>query len=242
MDKRIIFFSDVHLAQGESQKVKKFSRFLSVQKGRAEEIYILGDLFDFWVGPRQALLSDFAPVLGILKELAESGIEITFLAGNRDFYLGKFLKRKYGIRFLEEAQEFQVAGKRIFLTHGDLLCTGDKNYRRLRRVVRNRAIERLFTSLPLQISFALAQGLRRHSRRVVRMKPEKERALVKEEVRKIFQGGVQIIISGHTHRPAKTTYMLDKKEKFLYTLGDWEKGGSYLEVERGRFKLRSLKG
>ncbi|KPJ62543.1 MAG: hypothetical protein AMS15_03500 [Planctomycetes bacterium DG_23] len=242
MSKGIIFFSDVHLAEGESRKKERFSRFLSAQKGRAEEIHILGDLFDFWVGPQQALVGEFASVFGILKELAESGIRITFLAGNRDYYLGKFLERIYGIRFFEEAREVMVAGKRTFLTHGDLLCTRDRNYRRLRRVVRNRAVASLFTSLPLNISFPLARGLRRHSKRVVEMKPEKERALVEEEVQKIFKNGAQIIISGHTHKPAKITYMLDKEEKFLYTLGDWERGGSYLEVAGERFDLRSVEG
>ena len=242
MEKRIIFFSDVHLAQDESHKRERFCHFLNAQKGKAEEIYILGDLFDFWVGPKQALLQDFACLLRTLGELAESGIRITFLAGNRDFYLGRFLRREYGIRTFEEAQELLIAGKRTFLTHGDLLCTRDKNYRRLRRVVRNKVVESLFTSFPLDISFSLAEGLRRHSQRVVRMKPEKERTLVEEAVKKIFRTGVQILISGHTHKARKVIYMLDREEKFLYTLGDWERDGSYLEVQGERFILRFIRG
>jgi len=242
MEKRIIFFSDVHLAKDESHKWQRLRHFLNAQKGKAEEIYILGDLFDFWVGSKQALLQDYACVLRTLGELAESGIRITFLAGNRDFYLGKLFRREYGIRVFEEAQELLIAGKRTFLTHGDLLCTRDKNYRRLRRVVRNKVVEGLFTSFPLNISFTLASGLRRHSQRVVKMKPEKERTLVEEAVKKIFQTGVQILISGHTHKARKVVYILDKEEKFLYTLGDWERGGSYLELQGERFILRFIRG
>lgn len=242
MGKRIIFFSDVHLAPGESHKRERFCRFLNGEKGRAGEIYILGDLFDFWVSPKQALLPDFACVLRTLREVAESGIRITFLAGNRDFYLGKFLQKEYNIHTFAEAQEVVIAGKRTFLTHGDLLCTRDKNYQRLRRVVRNKAVERLLTSFPLNISFTLAEGLRRHSQRVVRMKPEKERTLVEEAVKKIFLSGAQILISGHTHKARKIIYVLDREEKFLYTLGDWERGGSYLEVQGERFKLRFIRG
>jgi UDP-2,3-diacylglucosamine hydrolase len=250
---RHLLIADCHLRAGEHARTRRLLDWLDAQAGRCASLTILGDLFDFWIGPKHLLLPDYHDALDVLGRWAASGVTVELFAGNRDFYLGDVLTERFGIRVFHDFAVRPLGARRAYLAHGDLLCGADRKYRRARHVVRSRLVERLFTALPANLACFLADGYRNHSRRVVAAKSDRELALCPQTLERVFRGHgdlnlgrsaistgeVDVIICGHTHHCGRLELELDGRRCVVYALGSWIEGGSFLEVAGDRFTLHA---
>jgi UDP-2,3-diacylglucosamine hydrolase len=235
-----LFVSDVHLDSGAPQATEQFLSFLHEQASQAEALYILGDLFEAWVGD-----DDEDPgnerVCRALRELTTAGVACFALHGNRDFLLGEGFCARSGCRVLSDPVIAQLDGERVLLTHGDALCTDDHPYQELRSIVRDRTWQRRFLALPRAHREALAdearEGSRRHTARTVPDIMDVNSAAVAAAFR---AARVRRIVHGHTHRPGVHQLEIDGQPAQRIVLGAWYEQGSYLRYERGRYQLCTL--
>jgi len=235
----IYFVSDVHLSPDASDRTALFLRFLDVLRGSGGALYILGDLFDFWVGPKHERLPSYRTTLQQLEALARSGVPVRFLHGNRDFYLDRSVADRYGVELLGDEAVLRQSDRQILLTHGDLLCATSRSYRFCRRLFRSRPVAGVFKRLPLKWGCALARVYRRISRRTAANNGPKPTTFCESALHKAFAAGADVIVCGHGHQVA-TRYFDDGGPRTLYMLGAWAHGGSYLVLQDGRFSFHTL--
>ncbi len=235
-----LFVSDVHLDEGTPAAIEQFLDFLKVHASEAEALYILGDLFESWVGDDDADPAK-ARVCSALRELTAKRVATFVIHGNRDFLLGRDFCQRSGCELLSDPIIVELDGERVLLTHGDALCTDDRGYQQLRSTVRTRAWQRRFLGLPLAARASLARqaraGSQAHTARVV---PE-IMDVNSNAVEKAFRAlDVRRMIHGHTHRPNIHHTLINAEAAQRIVLGAWYEQGSYLWYERGRYELREL--
>jgi len=239
---RRMFLSDVHLSTRHPERMDRFLEVLTREGPRLDELYILGDLFDYWIGPKHLDRPDYAPALSALRELTlRRGVRVWFLAGNRDFYLTGFATAT-GVRVAPAATEhrLQVGGKRVYLCHGDYLEGRTDRGFRIQEFIRSPKFEQFFIRLPGWLAKAMAEFYRwvsgfksphpRHGR------PEYHK-LSDEALAEKFADGADVIVAGHTHEARPHGRRVDGREHVLYALGDWSEGPSYLVEDDGRWQL-----
>ncbi|MGN6729876.1 MAG: UDP-2,3-diacylglucosamine diphosphatase [Rhodanobacteraceae bacterium] len=235
-----LFISDLHLDDSRPHIVALFESFLADEARRADTLYILGDLFEAWIGD-----DDDAPlparVASALKAVRDAGVPIYFIAGNRDFLLGEDFARRAGMTILEDGTVMDLHGTPTLLMHGDTLCTDDAAYLAFRRQVRDPAWQRQFLAQPLAVRRAFAQQARNASREhtsqttmaIMDVNPHAVEAALRD-------ARVTRMIHGHTHRPAIHDLELDGTPAQRIVLGDWYEQGSVLRVEDGSIELAGL--
>lgn len=243
---RYLFVSDVHLDAAAPEAQRQFLDFLRAHAAgptaaeRPRALYILGDLFESWVGDDDAG-DERAAVLAALRELTESGVACFLLHGNRDFLIGEDFCRRTGSQLLPDPVIAEIGGERVLLTHGDALCTDDHAYQELRSIVRTPAWQRRFLDLSLADRQLLANearaGSRAHTARTIPKIMDVNAAAV---IAAFKTTRVRRIIHGHTHRPAVHDTLVDGEPAQRIVLGAWYEQGSYLVYENGRYELRSL--
>jgi len=235
-----LFVSDVHLSAAAPQATEQFLAFLRAEAAGAEALYILGDLFEAWVGD-----DDREPanerVCAALRALTAGGVACFALHGNRDFLLGSGFCERSGCRLLADPVVAQLDGEPVLLTHGDALCTDDHSYQELRSVVRDPAWQRRFLALPRAHRELLADearaGSRRHTARTVPDIMDVNAAAVQSAFR---AAQVRRMIHGHTHRPGVHDLEIDGEPAQRIVLGAWYEQGSYLRFTPGKYELREL--
>jgi UDP-2,3-diacylglucosamine hydrolase len=235
-----LFVSDVHLDAGAPEAIEQFLDFLKVHAMHAEALYILGDLFETWVGDDDADLQK-ARVSASLRELTASGVAAFIIHGNRDFLLGRAFCKLTGCELLSDPIIVELDGESVLLTHGDALCTDDHAYQALRANVRAPEWQRRFLALPLAARARLANqaraGSQAHTARVV---PEIMDVNANAVTASFNALGVRRMVHGHTHRPAVHDGVMGNEPVQRIVLGAWYEQGSYLWYERGRYELREL--
>jgi UDP-2,3-diacylglucosamine hydrolase len=235
-----LFVSDVHLDAAAPEATEQFVNFLRAEAAGAEALYILGDLFEAWVGD-----DDEEPgnerVCCALRELNGSGVACFALHGNRDFLLGTGFCARSGCRLLSDPVIAELGGERVLLTHGDALCVDDHPYQELRTIVRERAWQQRFLALPRphreQLADEARAGSRRHTSRTVPYIMDVNAAAVTAAFRST---GARRIVHGHTHRPGMHDLEVDGRPVQRIVLGAWYEQGSFLRYERGLYELRTL--
>jgi len=235
-----LFISDLHLNGAQPEITKQFVDFLRGAARGAEHLYILGDLFEFWIGdddPDPA----YARIQDELRALTRSGVPCSIMHGNRDFLLGKQFCARTGCQLLHDGTVIDIYGRRVLLTHGDVLCTDDRAYQRLRRIVRNPLVQWLFMRLPLtrreRIATRIRAGSQMHTQAAAPTIMDVNDSAV---ARAFAQTQTPIMIHGHTHRPAIHRYPTDQGTNIRIVLGDWYKQGSVLEWSASGYELTSL--
>lgn len=226
-----LLFSDVHLSPARPAIRDILIGLLQGEARRAAAVYILGDLFEYWVGD-DMVPPEFAPALEAIRALSGTGVPVFFQHGNRDFLIGEALARRCGLQLLPDPTVIELYGRRVVLTHGDLLCTADVGYQRFRRVVHNRPLQRLFLALPRAARSRIAAGLRARTQQAVRGKPATVMDVDPAAARALLdRHGAHWIIHGHTHRPA--IHELDRTNagRLRIDLGDWYRDGRGLWVD-----------
>jgi UDP-2,3-diacylglucosamine hydrolase len=235
-----LFVSDLHLDASEPQAGAQFIDFLATRASTADALYILGDLFDSWVGD-----DDNEPyrdrICTALAALSERGVACYVMHGNRDFLFQSGFARRSGARLIADPIIVDLYGEQALLTHGDALCTADRPYQLLRGVVRDAHWQQRFLHLPLALRRGLAeqarQGSQRHTQRTARQIMDADEAAVAIAMRAC---GVHTLIHGHTHRPAVHEFELDGRPARRIVLGAWHDHGSALVWGPEGFRLEEL--
>jgi UDP-2,3-diacylglucosamine hydrolase len=240
-----LFISDLHLDGARPDISAQFLDFLEREARGAEALYILGDLFEAWIGDDDPD-PDKRRVIAGLRAVTSAGVPSFLIHGNRDFLIGKRFCRETGIELLADGTVIDVYGRRVLLMHGDLLCTDDHAYQRLRRIVRNPVVQFVMRRLTLRQRQRLAERMRAGSKEHIAsmdMAAPEIMDVNQDEVRRTFaRFGVDCIIHGHTHRPAVHEMQIDGHEAVRIVLGDWYEQGSVLRWNPQGFDLAKLSG
>jgi UDP-2,3-diacylglucosamine hydrolase len=235
-----LFVSDVHLDASAPGAIEQFISFLQSHAAKAEALYILGDLFEVWVGDDETD-PDKKTVCEALRALTSQGVACFVIHGNRDFLLGRDFCANTGCRLLTDPVIAEFDGERVLLTHGDALCTDDHSYQELRSIVRTAPWQRRFLALPVADREMLANearaGSRQHTARTIPIIMDVNPEAVASAYR---AAQVHRIIHGHTHRPGIHDTSVDGAPAQRIVLGAWYEQGSYLVYENGRYELREL--
>jgi UDP-2,3-diacylglucosamine hydrolase len=226
------FISDLHLAPPRPGITDIFFEFLHGPARQAQALYILGDLFEYWAGDDDLSDPFNARVAAGLRDLAQTGVPVYFMHGNRDFLLLKGFARATGVHLLGDQTILDLYGTRTILLHGDTLCTDDERYQAYRRRVHNRWIQRLFLLQPLWLRRTWFERGRRRSERAKLGKPREIMDVSPSAVEQSFRdSGCVRMIHGHTHRPARHVLVVDGQSRERWVLADWYHRGQYLRVE-----------
>ncbi|HEX5093058.1 MAG TPA: UDP-2,3-diacylglucosamine diphosphatase [Burkholderiales bacterium] len=231
-----LFISDLHLAAERPAVNERFFEFLQAEAARAERLYILGDLFEHWIGDDELDAGDGDPlgraVADGLRELSRRGVGVALMHGNRDFLMGSRFCKASGARLMVDPSVEKVGGVRTLLMHGDTLCTDDHDYQAWRRTARSRAWQQEFLSKPLPERRRAVEAMRAKSREVVGAKPADIMDVNDTAVREAFrEHGLTRLIHGHTHRPARHALEVDGRRCERWVLPDWYEHGGYLSVD-----------
>ena len=235
-----LFVSDLHLDESRPQITSLFERFLAGEARNAAALYILGDLFETWIGDDDDAALP-ARVAKALRALADTGVPIFFVAGNRDFLLGAEYAARTGLTLLADATVHVIASQPTLLMHGDTLCTDDYAYQAFRAQVRDDHWQREFLAQPLDARRAFAARARAGSRQHTRATPEVLMDVNATAVAAALRAaGVRRLIHGHTHRPAVHRLALDGQPAERIVLGDWYTQGSRLRVGPDSLALENI--
>ena len=236
MTPRTLFLSDLHLPPGPSPFREGFRRFLEGPARDAEAVYILGDLFEYWIGDDLGM-QEYAAEVALLATLSQQGVKLYFQRGNRDFLVGEDFCALSGMELLRDPAVIELYGTVLVLSHGDLLCTDDTGYQRWRRFAHNPTAQRIFRALPRAWRERVAQRVRQRSNTGKRYKPEDIMDVNATAVEAFFKlSGAQRLIHGHTHRPAQHD-LAEGMQRIV--LADWRpERMEYLAVTReGMYRL-----
>ena len=235
-----LFISDLHLHAERPDGIEHFQQFMRTDARSASALYILGDLFEAWIGDDDTD-PGHAPIITALADLRREGVPCYFMHGNRDFLVGKRFAAATGCVLLDEWHVIDIAGQRAVLTHGDLLCTDDTAYQELRRVVRNPSWQREFLAKSLDERRAIVTDLRERSKTETAEKPAEIMDVNQAAVEATLEEhGVDILLHGHTHRPAVHEFVMDNAPATRIVLGDWYDSGSVLRWDETGYSLETL--
>jgi len=224
-----LFISDLHLSAERPEIIDLFLRFLRERAAQAEALYILGDLFEYWIGDDAAAHTGYVPVLHSLRTLADAGTPVFVMHGNRDFLLGSSFEKTTGVRLLEEPTTIDLYGKPALLMHGDTLCTDDVAYQKFRVMVRDPDWVERFLAKSLQEREAIVRGLRETSKAAMATKNPEIMDVNQRAVESVMkEHRIRHLIHGHTHRPAQHEFLLNGTRAHRTVLGDWYDQGSVL--------------
>lgn len=221
------FIADIHLSETMPDITSNFTRFLQELPDQCE-LYILGDLFDFWIGndSQSALHSEVA---NQIKSLSLRGIDVFFTPGNRDFLLDTPYAKSCNMNILPDFYTLNHNQHRILILHGDLLCSYDKSYQRFRKIMRSSLLKSLFVFVPFFLRKKIANYIRTRSTNQNSKKAEYKMDISQETVEQLLlKYNVDILIQGHTHKPGQYHFKLNGKEVERMVLGAWHDRGDYV--------------
>ena len=229
----IFFISDLHLEQNKPHLTKAFENFINSKVNSHDELFILGDFFEQWIGDDNE--DNFIKgIKNILKLKTTEGLKIYFMHGNRDFLIGDKFCKDVGAKLLKDPFIFNLNGKKIMLMHGDSLCTDDKDYQEFRNLVRNKDWQKDFLSKDLKERKEVAKSLREISSLENKTKDEAIMDVNQDEVLRIIENhSIDVLIHGHTHRP----YIHDENGVPRMVLGDWGDFLWFIESSKGDLNL-----
>lgn len=234
-----IIISDLHLSPARPEITRAFNQFIDGFPEEVGELFILGDLFEIWLGDDDPSAFSQA-VIQSLKKLARSGIRIYFQAGNRDFLVGDRFSRETGCKILPNFSVHNIREHRILLTHGDLLCTDDIAYQKFRKRIQFPLTIWVLKHLPLKVRQRLALKIRSISTEEAKNKPENIMDVNQEAVRgSLKKFNTTTMVHGHTHRPKVHEFEVDGSQAKRFTLGDWDVYLWWVEVSETTIELRS---
>ena len=236
-----LFISDLHLTPTRPDITDCFTRFMREEAIKADALYILGDLFEFWIGDNDN--SPFSRSIKTeFKTLTDKGIPCYFIHGNRDFLLGKRFSKQTGVVLLNEVSVIDLYGTKAVVLHGDTLCTDDHKYQAYREKVHQPWLQWIFNRLPMFIKKKIVSKVQGD---IGEDKKEKSLEIMdvnQSEVEKLLEETeTKIMIHGHTHKPDIHNFSTTDGSKTRIVLGDWYEQGSVLIWEKTDFRLESRK-
>jgi UDP-2,3-diacylglucosamine hydrolase len=236
----IYFISDIHLDSNNKEVTNKFINFILEKSSDMKELYILGDLFEFWIDDKYDI-SQNNIIVSTLNSLSKNGTKVFLMHGNRDFLIGKKFTEITNVKILPENYILNLEDTRVLITHGDLLCTDDIDYQKFRKFVRNKITLKIFNLLSNNIKKKIASYLRAKSKKITSQKSDNIMDVNFDTVLSFHRKfKTNIIIHGHTHRKNihKTQ---DCGENYIrYVLGDWHNAPSYIIYKNNKIELLDI--
>lgn len=227
-----LFIADLHLSAGRPDITACLERFLHEQATKAEALYVLGDLFEYWIGDddKNAFTDQ---VVKAFWQLSQQGVPVYFIHGNRDFLIRQGFAKRAGMTLLPAQQVIDLYGTPTLIMHGDELCTLDIAYQKFRKKARSWWWPRIILALPLSVRRKLAERGRQTSQQNQQaLSNEIMDVTPSEVVRWLEQKNVQQLIHGHTHKPAIHSLLANGQPATRIVLGDWYEQGSILRVSQ----------
>jgi UDP-2,3-diacylglucosamine hydrolase len=224
-----LFISDLHLSPDRPAATEALMRFLRNTAPAAEALYVLGDLFEYWIGDDGLDRPFNREVADAFRALASRGVRLSFMHGNRDFLIGNRFAREGGMQLLSDPTLINLYGTPTLLMHGDTLCSDDVEYQKFRAMVRNPAWQRAFLAKPPTERVRMAQDVRGQSEQAKQVKDMAIMDVAPATVEEVLKShAYPRLIHGHTHRPARHEHVLDGRLCERWVLADWYEQGSYL--------------
>lgn len=218
-----LFISDLHLSLSHPHTTQAFFTFLKRHATQAKELYILGDLFEYWAGDDDMQDPYNKNVVDALRALSDSGVQVFWIAGNRDFLAGDRFASATGLTLLPDPFIADIGGHRITLAHGDAQCTDDTTYMEFRQQVRQAQWQERFLALPLSQRKTIIAGLRNDSCQAKSAKSDAIMDVNALAINDLFDTtGTSLMIHGHTHRPGRHESFIKGKPHVRYVLADWD--------------------
>ena len=235
-----LFLSDIHVSDQHPEISDHLKEFLLKEESKTNAIYVLGDLFEYWLGDDDPNPS-FAEIKNLLKTLSDKNISLFFMHGNRDFLIGESFAKETGCQILHDPCVIDLFGKKVLISHGDIFCTDDKEYQLFRNQTRDPAWKESILSKSLSFREEFAKQARLESSIHTSLKKNEIMDVNKDEILKIYEKyNVDIIIHGHTHRPAIHDVSFNGRNYQRIVLGDWYEQGSILRCSEKGFDLIQL--
>lgn len=225
-NRKTLFISDLHLDESYPAITQQFKALLHECGSSVDALYILGDLFEVWIGDDDDTVFH-RDITQALKEATQKGLRIYFMFGNRDFLIGKNFLRNTGCTLLSDEEKISSYGTPILLMHGDTLCTRDYAYLKARKLGRNRLLQFLFLLMPLSYRKKFADKMRAKSTHHTQRVTKEIMDVTQEEVERVMlKHNVKYLIHGHTHRPMTHYFAMDHGTATRIVLSAWHDGGS----------------
>lgn len=238
-----LFLSDLHLSPDRPAALRAFHAFAKGPAREAAAVYVLGDIFDWWVGDDQMRIPFVRDVVASMRGISDAGVALYIGQGNRDFLIGERLAKAAGATLLPEFVLLDLYGVRTLLCHGDQLCTDDVEYQAYRTRMRDPQVQARLLRLPYFVRRLIAAWLRSKSRNTKALKAESIMDVAIPTVEQTFRDhGAARMIHGHTHRPARHEHQVDGSTRERLVLADWEEDGRYLEASAAGIVERRISG
>jgi len=222
-----VFISDLHLGPNVPEIIQRFVRFSEWAIQNTEKLYILGDFFHAW--PGDDIDEEWIqPISTALMQMAQSGMQVFFLAGNRDFLVGRKFCRSHSIKLLKEPTIINLGGTKTLLVHGDVYCTKDKKHQWFRKFTRNSYFINVFTLLPFGIRQRIVSGVRAHSQNNKTKQIKVGEAVPEAVMKHLKKLKSSAVIHGHTHKPALHKQVDNEQIIMRYVLSDWDDNPIFL--------------
>ncbi|MBK7103867.1 MAG: UDP-2,3-diacylglucosamine diphosphatase [Ignavibacteriae bacterium] len=216
-----IFISDLHFGllsrEAEKLREKKFVEFLQFAKNECDQFFILGDLFDYWFEYRRVIQKGYFRTLTAISDLVESGIKVHYLIGNHDFMHRDFFEKELGVKLYENELKIEIDDKKFFLAHGDGLVENDLGYKILKKVLRNKNVQKLYSLIHPDLGIWLASSSSKTSRNYTTQKSYGEIDGLLKTAQKIIDDGYDYVLFGHSHEQKNVIY---KNGQYI-NLGTW---------------------
>ena len=239
MPNQTIFVSDIHLCESRPSIADAFLNFLNKITNQVDALYILGDLFEYWIGDDS---KQHENIIRAIKALTGRHIKVFLMHGNRDFLIGPVFEKKTGALLLKDLTLIEIYGRKILLSHGDSLCTDDIEYQSFKNKVRNESWKNEFLKIPLPERTLIANEFRKESELNKKNKSDEIMDVNSDEVNRtiIRFNYPDFFIHGHTHRPNNHLIHLNGHSMQRIVLGDWYEQGSYLTIDASGIKTHKI--
>ena len=236
------FISDLHLSAQRPDITLRFQHFIENDLNDIETLYILGDLFEYWIGDDATDVLGLREIINALKQLSDSGIKGFFISGNRDFLIGEQFSHETGFSILPDETVIELGGRQVVILHGDSLCTDDVIHQQFRKeMMCNPEFHQYALSMPIPERIETAKKLRGMSAEHKSEISEEIMDVNENAVVQLFeQKGVTQMIHGHTHRPNIHLHTTSQGEAERIVLGDWYSQSSFLTHDGAGFRLSNL--
>ncbi len=235
---RTLFIADLHLSENNPAITSAFYHFLDTQNKQVDALYILGDMFEVWIGDDEhtPLMDEVAQALSHYS--ASNNIAIYYLHGNRDFMIGKRYAKQASMQLLAEHTEIDLYDENVLILHGDTLCLADENYQRMRKIIHNKFLQCIFNSLPLFYRKKIGWKIRSASQSKKVYKNTDMMGVTQSEVQRLLiKHHSQTLIHGHTHQVAEHRFNINDKPARRFDVGDWYHNMSFVEAKKGSIEI-----